>query len=76
MHYIDFTDDNEYDMPHEMEEHLQNDLIKKMPNVIPLTPTKNIDISIEVVMEFSERQDVVDLYKAFGMTKGFGIRAR
>ncbi|KAK4275916.1 hypothetical protein QN277_018926 [Acacia crassicarpa] len=29
---IDFSDETEYDMPHEMEEHLQNDLINSMPN--------------------------------------------
>ncbi|XP_061374049.1 protein FAR1-RELATED SEQUENCE 5-like isoform X2 [Gastrolobium bilobum] len=74
--YIDFSDEIEYDMPHEMEEHIQNDSINSMSNVIPLTPTKNIGISIEVGMEFSERKDVIDLYKAFGMGKGFGIRAR
>ena len=51
-------------------------LFRSNPNDIPLTPTKNIDISIEVGMEFFERKDVIDLYKAFGMTKVFGVRAR
>ncbi|XP_061375406.1 protein FAR1-RELATED SEQUENCE 5-like [Gastrolobium bilobum] len=74
--YIDFSDEIEYDMPNEMEEDIQNDLINSVSNVLLSTPTKNIDISIEVGMEFSERKDVIDWYKAFGMTKGFGIRAR
>ncbi|XP_061374515.1 protein FAR1-RELATED SEQUENCE 5-like [Gastrolobium bilobum] len=56
-YYIDFSDKNEYDMSHEMEEHIHNDLINSMSNDIPLTLTKNIDISIEVGMKFSERKD-------------------
>ncbi|XP_061359252.1 protein FAR1-RELATED SEQUENCE 5-like [Gastrolobium bilobum] len=83
---IDFSDDclsneMEYDgvgndMPDEMEDDISNDLLNDMSNVIPLSPTKSTNVSIEVGMEFPERKDVVELYTAFGRIKGFGIRGR
>ncbi|XP_061339921.1 protein FAR1-RELATED SEQUENCE 5-like isoform X2 [Gastrolobium bilobum] len=75
--YINFSDDEIIEeMPTHLGDDISNDLIDNIPNVVPLTPTKNSNILIEVGMEFSEQKGVVDLYTTCSKVKGFGIRIR
>ncbi|XP_061355363.1 protein FAR1-RELATED SEQUENCE 5-like [Gastrolobium bilobum] len=86
INYIDFSHDcvsNEMEyvgvgneIPDEMEDDISNDLPNNMSIAIPLSPTKNAKVSIEVGMEFPEWKDIVNLYTAFGRIRGFGIRRR
>ncbi|XP_061363914.1 uncharacterized protein LOC133307421 [Gastrolobium bilobum] len=71
INYIDFnydcvSNEMEYDglgndILDEMEDDLLNDLPINMSSVIPLSPTENINGSIEVGMEFLEWKDIVYL---------------